>query len=113
MKEIVFDDLNTPCFRQRNNQAEDKTLEEASKKPLTLLLHEDDDYADDEPDFQACGSPSLNDDPTSRLKATYNQLSPSQKSIMKKSPQARWNINSSGENTHDFNYEDMQLRSEL
>ena len=40
MKEIVFDDLNTPHFRQRSHAAEDKTLEEALKKPMTIELDE-------------------------------------------------------------------------
>lgn len=36
MQEIVFDDLNTPHFRMRGDVAEDKTLEELSKKPMNL-----------------------------------------------------------------------------
>lgn len=37
MQEIVFDDSNTPHFRMRGDMTEDKTLEEAAKKPMTIL----------------------------------------------------------------------------
>ena len=40
MQEIVFDDLNTPHFRLRSDKIDDKTLEEASKKPMTIMLGE-------------------------------------------------------------------------
>ena len=36
MREIVFDDSNTPHFRMRRDVAEDKTLMELSKKPMNL-----------------------------------------------------------------------------
>ena len=39
MQEIVFDDSNTPHFRMRGDMTEDKTLEEAANKPITI--HED------------------------------------------------------------------------
>lgn len=35
MQEIVFDDTNTPQFCHRADLTEDKTLEEAAKKPMT------------------------------------------------------------------------------
>ena len=38
MQEIVFDDLNTPHFRLRGDVTEDKTLEELSKKPMTIMV---------------------------------------------------------------------------
>ena len=37
MREIVFDDLNTPCFRLRNGAAEDNTLAERSLQPMTIM----------------------------------------------------------------------------
>ena len=40
MQDIVFDDLNTPHFRQRNKASEDKTLEEAVKKQITVILED-------------------------------------------------------------------------
>ena len=36
MQEIVFDDSNTPHFRLRGDVTEDKTLEEAARKPMTI-----------------------------------------------------------------------------
>ena len=36
MQEIVFDDSNTPHFRLRGDATEDKTLEEAARKPMTV-----------------------------------------------------------------------------
>ena len=36
MQEIVFDDSNTPHFRLRGDVTEDKTLEEAARKPMTV-----------------------------------------------------------------------------
>lgn len=36
MQEIVFDDSNTPHFRLRGDVTEDKNLEEAARKPMTI-----------------------------------------------------------------------------
>ena len=37
MQEIVFDDACTPHFRLRDEMTEDKTLEEAARKPMTMM----------------------------------------------------------------------------
>ena len=84
MQEIVFDDSNTPHFRLRGDVTEDKTLEEAARKPMTIP----DIPEVASPDFKMPGNSLIDNEVELRQSKAEDRLSAAQKRAMRSSRMA-------------------------